>query len=259
MAIMHTKLYTAATPGITPGVIATWTAPAGVHQVLVKGCGAGGGGGGGSNYGGAGGGGAKVAEYLATVVPNTTYNFVIGAGGLAGTIAANSGVYGGDGGDGGNTYFSSSVTYIFRGAMGGAGGLSTAAGNSSGTSQISMGGLSVKSVAGGNTYAVLANATVMLVPQPGQGGTINSYDTYCILPFGSRYIGGSTMAAAGGLGAGGGGASEWLDNVPGYGGGLTSANNGTLGAGGGGGLGGPDAAHAAGTGGDGALLISWWI
>lgn len=67
----------------------TWTAPAGVTEVMIIACGGGGGGGGGRNSTAsqsAGHGGASVFPYLqeVSVVPNTSYSVVIGTGGSGG-------------------------------------------------------------------------------------------------------------------------------------------------------------------------------
>lgn len=85
----------------------TWKAPPGVHYVRVTGCGGGGGGGGSSTTvpvnhyisGGGGGGGSILSSYDIEVVPNTTYDIAIGAGGAGGALFT-------DGSPGGSTEFS---------------------------------------------------------------------------------------------------------------------------------------------------------
>jgi hypothetical protein len=81
----------AAPPGVRVGGLrefrtsGTWTAPAGVTYVLVEAWGAGGAGGPGSpgNQGGGGGGGAGAYQRAVLgVVPGTTYDLVVGDGGL---------------------------------------------------------------------------------------------------------------------------------------------------------------------------------
>ena len=65
----------------------TWTAPAGVTEVLciaTGGGGAGGFGGANINFGGGGGGGSVQKSQYITVVPNTSYTITIGAGGVYG-------------------------------------------------------------------------------------------------------------------------------------------------------------------------------
>lgn len=65
----------------------TWTAPPGVTSVTVEAWGAGGGGGGTALNPSQGGGGAdgSYSKKVITVVPGTTYNINVGAGGLAGS------------------------------------------------------------------------------------------------------------------------------------------------------------------------------
>ena len=55
-----------------------------------------GGGGGGRNHGGGGGGGGGVLSGTSTLTPGTTYTFVVGTGGTAGTQAAVSPTNGGN-------------------------------------------------------------------------------------------------------------------------------------------------------------------
>ena len=120
----------------------TWTCPAGITsiEVLVVG---GGGGGGGSHGGGGGGGAGGVVYHLAkSVVPGTTYNITVGAGGQGGRYygASWSGTYGqknnshgfqgknssfsdiiAQGGGGGNESFYTDSVYKDGGSGGGAG------------------------------------------------------------------------------------------------------------------------------------------
>lgn len=73
----------------------TWVCPTGVTTITFEayGAGGGGGGGGGSNKqgGGGGGGGGYVIHNAVTVVPGTTYNLTVGAGGTAGASGGNGG------------------------------------------------------------------------------------------------------------------------------------------------------------------------
>lgn len=91
--------------GITNGLVSTgtgtftWTAPAFVTKVNMIMVGGGGGGGGRGKTGGGGGGGALTYANTVPVIPGTTYNITVGAGG-----AVNS--------DGGATWFNNS-TYLY--------------------------------------------------------------------------------------------------------------------------------------------------
>lgn len=108
-----------------------WVAPPEVQWALIFGCGGGGGGGGGRDgstadinpLGGGGGGGARYGCVPVPLVPGTTYNITIGAGGAGGAVAGN-------GARGGVTHFrrgsDSAILAAFRGA-GGGGGATTAA------------------------------------------------------------------------------------------------------------------------------------
>ena len=102
----------------------TWTCPIGVTKIMVEVWGAGGGGG--PNGGGGGGGYGKE---IVSVIPNTTYTIIVGAGGAWGTIGTT-------GGTGGTTSFGSLISAT--GGMGGntgnyaLGGTSTANFNLSG-------------------------------------------------------------------------------------------------------------------------------
>ena len=108
----------------------TWTCPAGVTLVTVKAWGGGGAGGGSTsssyNLGGGGAGGSYV-EYKATVVPGTTYNLTVGAGGT--------GVSASNGNAGGSSYFGNTIAGNPASAVvlatGGAGGTGATGTNSS--------------------------------------------------------------------------------------------------------------------------------
>ena len=152
----------------------SWTAPAGITNVLVYGYG--GGGGGCSNY--YGGGGASWARYaLVAVVPNTSYTITIGGGGNGGTsVGINVGASGTD------TTFGSLAT--FAGAAGGGG---------------SCGG----SIRGGYGDG--------LAGYPGHGGDnlgpgngMNSLEGYT---GGTYYDTGANLTGGGGAGPGGNGAN----------------------------------------------------
>lgn len=96
-----------------------WTCPSGITKVFLTMIG--GGGGGGGNGGGGGSSGAAIINKPYTVVPDSSYAVVIGAGGTAGAGGAS-----GAGGAGGSTTFDSSVTA--SGGNGGTGGASGAGG-----------------------------------------------------------------------------------------------------------------------------------
>ena len=103
--------YTTSTPGT-----ATWTAPTGVYSVDVEVWGGGGAGGGsnGTSYGGGGGGGGGYTKKVnITVVPNTAYTFVVGAGGLPDASYGN-------GNPGNESYFINTTTAQANGGFGGA-------------------------------------------------------------------------------------------------------------------------------------------
>ncbi|MFC4263959.1 beta strand repeat-containing protein, partial [Ferruginibacter yonginensis] len=97
----------------------SWTCPVGVTSVFIETWGGGGAGGGISGAAGAagGGGGGGYTKNFMTVVPNTSYNFIVGTGGIAGT---------GVGGDGGASSFDGKFTA--NGGTGGGTGPSGAAG-----------------------------------------------------------------------------------------------------------------------------------
>ncbi|GEM_PF-2868966 len=98
----------------------TWTAPNGVTSVIVD-TWAGGGGGGGTTglshrSGGAGGGaGGGFASATVTVIPGTTYNYYVGAGGAGGVAFPIS-----DGKTGEDSMFQASSTVLSKGGGGGA-------------------------------------------------------------------------------------------------------------------------------------------
>ena len=113
----------------------TFTVPAGVTSITVE-CWGGGGAGGGNNTnsdGGGGGGGGAYARRTLTVVPGTVYSFVVGAGGT--------GVAGGNGNPGGDTWFGSVSTVLAKGGGGGyaASGGTPGAGGAGGSAASSIG------------------------------------------------------------------------------------------------------------------------
>jgi hypothetical protein len=182
------------------------TAPAGVTMATVYlrpgsgggGAGSGGGGGftgstggGGSGSSGGGGGGSALFTFIQlTVVPGTTYNIIIGAGGGgflggAGGAAGAAGSNGTSGGNGGQTSFiGSSVSFIAAqstgvGGTGGIHGTLGAAGTAAAGGAAKAGG-----IAGGDYYGLFAAQN-----GPGNGG--------------ASVIGGSITGGNGGAGAAG--------------------------------------------------------
>lgn len=92
----------------------TWTCPYDVTSIQVECWGAGGGGGaaqGNPSAGGGGSGGGYVKNISLTVVPNTIYTIVVGAGGVTSTST--------DGGIGGSSYFNNTSTILAIGGLGG--------------------------------------------------------------------------------------------------------------------------------------------
>ena len=112
----------------------TWTAPAGVSQVMLVGFGGGGGGGGGSGgagfgvldtfpCGGGGGGGARSSSIVLSVDPGHSYDVTIGDGGGGGAGGGDTS-NGSNGADGDATTLADGATMLatFTGATGGLGG-----------------------------------------------------------------------------------------------------------------------------------------
>lgn len=89
----------------------SWTAPAGVTSVIIRGFGGGGGGAyKNSTTDPSGGAGAGMGHMAVTTVPNTSYTVTIGAGGTGATVLDT------DGGQGGST--SLGALHVFQGATG---------------------------------------------------------------------------------------------------------------------------------------------
>jgi hypothetical protein len=173
----------------------SWTAPAGITEVILVGFG--GGGGGGTNQ--QGGGGSIQCQSYVSVVPGTTYTITIGAGG-------------GVGGDGGSTTFGSLSTFI--GASGsGLGGIhgsfSLNCAGLKGQSSVASGG------SGSYSSGVLENGTINwlgysggvggVYPTGGGGG--GGGPNGAGGNGGAASTNGSSAAANSGAGGGGGGGS----------------------------------------------------
>jgi hypothetical protein len=138
-----------------------WTAPAGVTEVWVTGCGGGGGGGGtktggGGCGGGGGGGGQSVFRMRLSVTAGNTYSVSIGAAGAAGTDQS---VNPTNGGTGGNTTFGGLLTLT-----GGSGGVR--ADGSVGAAGGAAGGSGATRGYTGETYI----ATYHTAARGGEGG-----------------------------------------------------------------------------------------
>lgn len=220
----------------------TWTAPAGVTNVLLIGTGGGGGGAGGGHASVAGGGGGGSLQQIinAAVTPGISYNIVIGSGGSGGTIGSN-------GSDGDTTIFKNGSIIIFSALGGGAG------------SSNGFGGLSF---ATGGIFAASYNPTpAPFLPGIGYGAP-NNYNI--ALPSSgfcnNGFIGGTSGSQNGGNGGGGGGAGPQGNGANGSNGvtlgtpanGSSAAAN-TGAGGGGGGAGGTGS--SGGNGGSGYLYV----
>jgi hypothetical protein len=222
----------------------TWVCPQGVTICLVQGFGGGGGGANGSGTsGGGGGGGSVLFSYIATVVPGTSYNIIIGGGGTAGV--------------GGNrTDFDTIVGFV-------------GAGN----------GGAVSNTFGGTNYNNTGAVPTGGNQQPGYGGNgatvtnVGASGYYPSLQINYNNVGGSSGGTSGvshGGGGGGGGTGPGILSGAYQGGnggnGMTGSTtggaggNGTANSGSGGGGGGGSATGsggAGGTGGSGQLTVMW--
>jgi hypothetical protein len=134
----------------------TWTAPAGVNKIKVEAWGGGGGGGGTSlaGFAGGGSGGSYVINDSVTVIPATSYNVTVGAGGLQSATGS-----GANGYNGSNTTFGSTTPVIANGGVGGSGtnavgqlgaGGTNSSGGSGGTVALGLPGASGASGSGGS-------------------------------------------------------------------------------------------------------------
>lgn len=180
----------------------SYTVPAGVYSLIVKGWGAGGGGGyGASQGGGSGGGSGGYFELEVDVTPGQVITGFIGAGGLAG-FAGNNGLGGAN-----TTVTVAGVTYTAIGGNGGQNANSASVGNSQ-----SGGGVS-------------GAVTVAKFGEPSGGGLLG-YSGSGILGYGGK---GGT-APGGGYGGNAGSGNANGGSAPGGGGG-GSGNGGTPGAG----------------------------
>lgn len=230
----------------------SWTAPAGVTEVILVGCGGGGGGGagyssGGTNGGGGGGGAIQVIGYI-SVTPNTSYTVTIGSGG-AGHAAPTAGD------NGGTTSFG--TIFYARGGGGGPEGLGAADKNTAGNianSSIST-SLNANNLyqagSGGSTINPTANGPNGIANWSGNG----SYSGGT----GGTSVSGTSGGGGGGAGPQGNGANgaNGVSSGTGTTGSSASANTGAGGGGGGGTAGAGAAGGAGGNGGSGYLYVIW--
>jgi len=218
-------------------LVGTWTVPSHVTSIKVQCWGAGGAGGGATGQAAAGGGGSggAYAEKFFLVTSGQIFNYSVGGGGTRGFST---------GGNGGDTWFGSSGTFLARGGLGGSG-QDTHYGTASGAPSVTSGNI------GGllNFYG-------------GSGGTGN------FGPNGSEAGGGGGAAGSSGNGsngygrqggnggAGGGGNGAWAGAV----GCNCNGNAGVLpGGAGSGGQAGGVADKLGGSGGGGRILVSYEI
>ena len=162
----------------------TWTCPSGVTKVFITAIGAGGGGGGSGdnkNYAGTGGGAGhiKIKEPI-TVVPETEYTVVVGAGGSAGSDGG-AGSDGADGSVGASTSFKDGSTLLLEASGGkkGAGASATANAASRMVDVLTQGS---PSPIGANDYGIFTDASLDSVVGcyggGGMGGASNVTVTY---------------------------------------------------------------------------------
>lgn len=216
----------------------SWTAPSGVTNILLIGCGGGGGGGGGNAQGAGGAGGALQNTCYVSVTPGNSYSITIGSGGTGSSGSSN-------GSDGTDTLFGSLAT--FTGASGGANVTTQNPGNS---------------IRGFDYQPINANTYFLQESNGGWGGNYSVYSASSGMKNSlGGFSGGSMGATATGHEAGGGGGAGPQGNGghggdgstgPGSSGTSASANTG---AGGGGGGGGASGNSAGGNGGSGYLYI----
>jgi hypothetical protein len=260
----------------------TWTKPANAKSVNIQLLGGGGGGGAGnknvagtnrSGGGGGGGGGYLNVTIPATVLPSTSINITIGAGGAGGAASTVDGATGPNGTTGGSTIFgtgiSGSLTYIATGGLGGNGGSSSIGGGGNGSLNANSGSQGNVGSGAAGQPTVPNGAHFMGGAGGGGGGGINNSNTEGSASNGGRSnilnLAGGPLGSAGanntnavngliavGSGGGGGGGSRTVQNNGGTGGFPSS---------GGGGGSGSEATNsgAGGTGGAGMAIITTYF
>lgn len=224
----------------------TWSVPAGVTEIIIRGCGGGAGGGGGGNQtsgfsgGGGGGGQGAAAMYSSeTVTPLSSLSYSVGAGGAGGA----NGATGVTGSAGGNSIISSSTFYGAQ--IGGTGGASNTAG---------VGGTNIifntcLYVPGGN------GGTPGVAGTSGQGSILSGAASPGA-GTGSTNGGGSGGSGGNGIGSGGAGGAG-VNNAPGGAGSSAGAGSGGGGGGAAGGGAGSQPGGTGGNGGSGRITIYW--
>jgi hypothetical protein len=221
---------------ITAAGAGTYNVPVGITKVKVEAWGAGGGGGGADSNttenraGGGGGGGAYQLGASVTVTSGATVNYTVGAGGTAGTLSTN-------GGDGGNTVFSSAAPVTGNGGSGGVSGVGT------GGSVTGSGGNKGTGTHNGGDGADAPGGSTATSAGGGGGGAGSTANgvSGSNANFGA---GGTGGGGQGGQGAGGGAGNGNPGVAPGGGGGGGWDNQGNI-------------DRTGGVGGDGQLIITY--
>lgn len=183
----------------------TFTVPANVNAIIFVGCGGGGGGGSGalqvasgaSPQGGSGGSGSIPTILKKTVTPGQVLTFQIGAGGAGApqrTGGSSVGVAGSDGSD--TTVSGTGISMIFKGSIGGAGGISSTISATGNTETWQAAGSYTSSGGGGGG----GNNVISKV---GAAGGVNSW--YATASTGGAAINSATNPTGGGGGGGGAG------------------------------------------------------
>lgn len=210
----------------------TWTCPYDVTSIQVECWGAGGGGGaaqGNPSAGGGGSGGGYVKNISLTVIPNTIYTIVVGAGGITSTST--------DGGSGGSSYFNNTSTILAIGGLGGLKAVSNSSTSSGAAAQSSgnVGGIDADYYGGAGGTGGASGAS-------GGGGGGGA---------GTSSNGNDASGTTGGIAVTGGSA--------GANGSAASGNGaaGLFGAGGAGGRAGSNTDRKGGVGGDGKIVITY--
>jgi hypothetical protein len=271
------------TPVATSGAITltgsgNWTCPAGVTQITSFGIGGGGGAGGGyydggTAYGGGGGGagGGESATQTFTVVPGTSYAYVVGAGGAGGNYNGGSSTQGQPGTA--TTFTVAGVTMTAHGGLGGvtvvagsggtvgvpgygvAGGSGSSGGGNGGTNYGAGGPAPTGGGYGGNASGPNAASAGQAGGFPGGGGGGSYTNPYAggagaagtlilTYPVNAPTSNGGAAVTGGGAGGAGGGSAN------------TAGTAGSQPGGGGGGANSTGTAEAGGAGGAGQLKIT---
>lgn len=231
----------------------TWLCPPNVNRVFAVGAGGGGGGGCATTYpgdkGGGGGGGSLQQTGMVNVIPGTTYNIVIGEGGLGGLTDPNPAIYATYAGqDGYSTQMIDGSSVIVFSALGGGGA-------GVGMNQVFYNGGAPFS----NVAINIANYGIYFpaYTYPGAGGGLtNNYPIYSSgMPnFVGGFLGG--LASSDNCGAAGGGAGPQGSGGNGGTAIIPNGQDGIVNSGAGGG-GSNQGSTKGGNGGSGYLYLSW--